>query len=400
MGSAGRTSGVVARTGDDDIVISERLLSIVRCPDCAGQLTRADGAPPQQGAAATFLCRGCGRSYRAASSGFLDLRPAAAFEETTKYVDEALHADARHERVSPPLLAAAVRNDMLRSFLAVTPEDRVVDLGCGSGRALVWNQDLGAYQVGVDVSPFFAVEAVEQVDLVVGDLRKLPLADASFTKAFSLDVAEHLTRESLHAMLSEGGRVLVPGGALFLYTHVRKNSPLALGLRAVNRIAAGFDRLGLLDLSQEKLRKSDHLNPLADHDDFRLVAQAAGFRIARVRYYTPLIGAVIENLVVRLAEGAMARRAVRRRRLAGQSVGTASAERVEGLRAARLDAKERIGRGGLVYRGLRVLTWFSKLDMLLFSRIPSGPFFALLIKDTISLKGAVSHASDARAGQG
>jgi SAM-dependent methyltransferase len=365
-------------------VISERLLSIVRCPDCGGQLARGTGSSRD----IALLCKRCGRDYRAATGGFLDLRPAAAFGETTKYVDEALHADARHERVSPPLLSAAVRNDMLRGLLAPTRDDRVVDLGCGSGRALVWNQDMGAYQVGVDVSPFFAVEAVKQVDLVVGDLRKLPLADATFTKAFSLDVAEHLTRESLRAMLTEGGRVLVPGGALFLYTHVRKNSPLALGLRAVNRIAAGLDRLGLLDLSQEKLRKSDHLNPLADHDDFRRLAADAGFRIARVRYYTPLVGAVIENLLVRLAEGILARRAVRRLRSSGRSGKSAAADGVEGLRAARLDAKERISRGGMLYHGLRVLTWLSKLDIVLFGRIPSGPFFALLVKDGATGIGA------------
>src|SRR5205823_6453986 len=96
--------------------------------------------------------------------GFLDLRPASAFAETTKYVEEALHADARHETVSPPLLSAAIRNDMLRSMLAPTVRDTVVDLGCGSGRALVWNRNWGAYQVGVDVSAHFAREAVEQLD--------------------------------------------------------------------------------------------------------------------------------------------------------------------------------------------------------------------------------------------
>jgi hypothetical protein len=182
-------------------------------------------------------------------------------------------------------------------------------------------------------------------------------------------------------MLREANRVLVPGGALFLYTHVRRNSPLALGLRLINRIAAIFDRLGLLDLSQEKLRKSDHINPLADHGDFRQIAEGAGFRIARVRYYTPLVGAAIENLLVRLAEGVLARRAVRRRRSAGQSGESAAAERIEGLRAARLEAKERIGRRGMAYGALRTLTWLSKLDLVLFGRIPSGPFFALLVKD-------------------
>ena len=48
------------------------------------------------------------------------------------------------QTVSPPLLSAAIRNDMLRKMLRLTSADRVVDLGCGSGRALVWNVDCGA----------------------------------------------------------------------------------------------------------------------------------------------------------------------------------------------------------------------------------------------------------------
>jgi len=343
-------------------VISEQLLALVRCPDCGASI-RFSGA--------TYVCEGCKRQCPPGDGTFLDLRPSDSFAEMTKYVDEALHADSRHETVSPPLLSAGVRNDMLREFLRAAPGDRVVDLGCGSGRALVWNQDSGAYQVGVDVSPHFAKEARAGIDLVIGDLRRLPFGDATFTKAFSLDVAEHLSRESLAQVLSEAQRVLTPGGALFLYTHVRRNSPLAGGLRLVNTIARGFDRVGLISLDQEHLRKSDHLNPLADIPDFNRVAAAAGFRVQRIRYYTPLFGAVIENLFVRLAEGVLARRAVK----------THGASQIEGLKAARVEAKRRIEGRGPVYAGLRALTAVMKLDVLLFGRIESGPFFALLIKD-------------------
>jgi len=72
---------------------------------------------------------------------------------------------------------------MLRAFLAPGPADRVVDLGCGSGRTLVWNRHWGAQAVGIDISPFFAREARESIDLLLGDLRRLPFADGTFTKA-------------------------------------------------------------------------------------------------------------------------------------------------------------------------------------------------------------------------
>src|ERR1700752_3599917 len=205
-------------------MVSNRLISLVRCPDCRASLARGAGQN------AVVVCQGCGRSYEAPGGTYLDLRPADQFEEQTKYLDEALHADARHERVSPPLLGSKIRNDMLRRFLEPGPADLVVDLGCGSGRALVWNRDLGAEAIGIDISPFFSEDARGQVPLLLGDLRRLPFADGAFTKAWSLDVLEHLAPEALGAMPTEANRVLAPGGSLFVYTHVRKNAPIAAGL--------------------------------------------------------------------------------------------------------------------------------------------------------------------------
>jgi SAM-dependent methyltransferase len=329
-----------------------------------------------------LACQACGHVYGntgGANRTYLDLRPVETFAETTKYVSEALHADARHEHVSPPLLGAGLRNSMLRKFLDLNPADRVIDLGCGSGRALVWNRDTGAYAVGVDVSPFFAIEAEADADLVLGDLRRLPFEDGAFTKAYTLDVLEHLSKDALVEVLREGHRVLAPGGALFVYTHVRQNSRLATGVRAVNRLAERLDRAGLIDLRQEQLRKSDHLNPLDDLDDLRAVAARTGFRIARIRFYTPLVGAFVENILMRLVEQAMTRRAAARLsdlRAEGETV-----DRTHARRIARATAKQAIARRGPVYLGLRGLTALMKIDVALFGRIRSGPFFALLVKE-------------------
>ena len=313
----------------------------------------------------------------AANAAYLDLRPSVEFAEQTKYLDEALHADARHERVSPPLLGSKIRNDMLRDFLAPGAGDRVVDLGCGSGRALLWNKDWGATTVGIDISPFFAAEALTGIDLLLGDLRKLPFADGTFTKAYSLDVLEHLSPDALRGMLTEAARVLAPGGALFVYSHVRKNAPIAIGLRWINGLARQLERLGLIDMRQERLRKSDHLNPLRDVPELEQVARESGFRIARIRFYTPIVGGFVENIVMRMAERAMARRAARR--LSGR-VSAEDADR-EAIREARSAAKQRIASSPTTYGALRILSAAMKLDLILFGRITSGPFFALLVKD-------------------
>jgi SAM-dependent methyltransferase len=349
-------------------MISDALLSLVRCPDCHGVLA---GTPE------SLVCRGCGRPYHSSSPDFLDLRPRVAYSEQTKYLDETLHADARHETVSPPLLGSRIRNDMLRSFLAPEPHDLVVDLGCGSGRALLWNRDWGSRSVGVDISPFFSSDARQSIDLLIGDLRRLPFADGTFTKAFSLDVLEHLSPQALREMLAEASRVLAPGGELFVYTHVRKNAPVAAGLRWINALGRRLEAWGLIDARQERLRKSDHLNPLRDIPELEQVVSGAGFRIRRIRYYTPIVGGFVENIMMRMAERAMAKRAADRLR-ASVSADEADAQ---AIRAARTAAKARIARSPTTYATLRVLSFFMKLDLLLFGRIRSGPFFALLVKE-------------------
>ncbi len=345
-------------------MISQAIFLVIRCPECQTRLVPNDGGAS---------CPTCGRLFDGAR-GYLDLRPLAAFEEQTKYLDEALHIDARHETVAPPLLGSKIRNDRLRAFLDLNPQDRVVDLGCGSGRAMLWNRDTGAAMTGVDIAPFFSREALDGTDLLLGDLRRLPIEDAVFTKAWSLDVLEHLSPPALHDMLREANRVLVPGGALFVYTHVRKNGPIAMGVRLVNRLAHVVERLGLIDLRTERLRKSDHLNPITDHDDLHRVAAAAGFEVDRITYYTPIIGAFVENILMRMGERFMTRRADRRTP-SGQTP-------VEGdaVRTARKEAKARLRSGGAFYWALRGVSAVMYLDVLAFGRLKSGPFFARLRK--------------------
>jgi len=341
-------------------MMSPRLLEVVRCPECAGALSARD---------TILTCAACGRTFDS-SAGYADLRPAAAYAEQTKYLDAALHTDARHETVAPPLLGSKIRNDMLRAFLQLQPGERALDLGCGSGRTMIWNADTGARMTGIDISPFFSREALEGCDLALGDLRRLPLKDESFQKAWALDVLEHLSPQALRDVLRDAGRVLAPDGTMFLYTHVRKNGPLGTGVRWVNRFAHLCERLHLIDLRQERLRKSDHLNPIADHDELVRVLAECGFRLERITYYTPIAGAFVENVIIRIAERFLTRKASR---APGMDEGAAS-------RAARSAAKTRLRRGGATYMALRGLTALMMLDVRLFGRFKSGPFFALVKK--------------------
>jgi SAM-dependent methyltransferase len=347
-------------------MISPTLLDLARCPDCRATLV-------DEGE--TLRCQACG--HRAARGpGYLDLRPTAAFTEQTKYLDAALHADARHETVSPALLQSGVRQWMLRRFLRPSAGDVIVDLGCGSGRSLVWNLDSGASMIGIDVAPYFAGEALDGADLVLGDLRRLPFADGTFAKGYALDVVEHLSKDGLASVLAEIARVMKPGGRLFIYSHVRKNSWLAGGLKGINAMARALERVGLVDLTQERLRKSDHLNPLADIPDLEATVHAAGFRIARIRYYTPLIGAFVENILMRMAERALGRRT--RPKAADETTTDNAGARAEQARQARTTAKRALAERGALYYALRAVTMTMMLDVWIFGRVRTGPFFALL----------------------
>ena len=341
-------------------MISNRLLSVVRCPDCRGQL---------RGEAQNLACAACGRSFNESTADYLVLRPLSAYGETTKFVEDSFHADGRDESVAPPLLSAAVRNNMLREFLEPAPADVILDVGCGSGRFAIWNLESGAHFIGLDTGTFFAAESRANLDLVVGELRKLPFADGSIAKAYAIDVVEHLSPEGLDAMLAEINRVLAPGGSLFIYTHVMQLSPLAPVLSAIAGLSRAIERAGLADLTVDRLRPTDHLNPLASRAHLDEVAGRAGFAVERFRYYTPILSRIAESVLVPAAAHAFARR----------KAGAAGVDSAA-LRAARLEAKQKLGRGGIMYRGLQVMTSVVMLDVRLLGRVRSGPFFALLVK--------------------
>lgn len=343
-------------------MISERLLNIVRCPDCRGQL---------KGEPAMLACEDCARTFTQETADYLVLQPSSVYDETTKFVEDSFHADGRDESVSPPLLSAAVRNNMLRTFLRPGAGDVVLDLGCGSGRFAVWNLDSGAHFIGVDTGTFFAAESRASLDLVVGELRNLPFSDGSVTKAYAIDVVEHLSPESLNAMLHEINRVLVPGGSLFVYTHVMQLSPLAPVLAAITRVSHAIERAGFADLTVDRLRPTDHLNPLANRAHLDEVAARAGFRVERFRYYTPILSRIAESIFVPAAAHIFARRKSK----------TASVDS-SALREARLDAKRTLARRGIMYRALQAMTAVVMLDVRVLGRVRSGPFFALLVKQS------------------
>jgi SAM-dependent methyltransferase len=113
----------------------------------------------------------------------------------------------------------------LLGYVAERAEGRGVvgDLGCGPGHVTRHLADLGAEVIGVDLSAEMirlASAAHPGLRFVVGDLRRLPLPDASLAAAVALYSMIHFERDDeLWAACREIARVLVPGGEVVVAYH-------------------------------------------------------------------------------------------------------------------------------------------------------------------------------------
>jgi SAM-dependent methyltransferase len=343
-------------------VISSYLSSIARCPACiaSGNGTTRSLEPESDG----LRCPKCARRFPAlAERGYLDLRPPeGTFDDLTDYAEEEFHH--REGALRPLFLSARVKADVMRRMLDPKPSDRILDIGCGNGRFVYFQRDASAELVGIDAGAHFAEEPLANVALVRGDIRVLPFAEASFDKAYSLDVLEHLTEDGVVRMLGEARRVLKPGGNLFLYSHVMMSSRLAVFQRGVNRLVKWLDTKGLVDNAPERERKSDHRNALRSYEQLDAILANTGFAIERIRYYNVFFKAIVEDLMLPLVEH--------------NFFGKKEAKKEPGVPHAHSHGSSKPDVGRWAHGPLTLASYIMKLDVALFGRVRTGPFFLLL----------------------
>src|SRR6185436_1414158 len=320
-------------------------------------------------------CPCCGDLYPLERErGYVDLVPRQQVGEVTQYADHEFH-----ERLgtsdAPPVLSARVKADMMRRMLDPRPGETVLDLGCGAGKLALFTAADGVKAAGVDVAPWFLPRAAREVDLVLGDLRRLPFRKAAFPCACSLDVLEHLDETGVREVLVEARRSLPASGRLFVYTHAMESSWLARFQRATNRLARRLGQAGLLDHEREALRKSDHRNAIRSHEHFDLLCAEAGLEVAERRYYNVVLKAIVEDLLLRLWQG-------RKHRARGSAAEPGRGPLVEPAHADGHPGPHRPVVGPppspAALALARALTWLLKLDVVLFGGIRTGPFFGLL----------------------
>ena len=315
-----------------------------------------------------FYCPCCMTRYPfGPGRDYVDLLPRTDVGRVSHYADEEFQ-ERLGVREGEPVLSAGVKARMVSKMLGLAPGDTVIDLGSGAGKFATHFAKAGASVCGVDMAPFFLSSAIENVNLVAGDLRRLPFRKGAAQKAYSLDVLEHLDEAGVREVLLEARRAIGPSGRLFVYTHAMESSSIASFQRAVNRLAKRLGRAGLVDADKEAMRKSDHINAIRSHEHFDDIAKSVGLRVTDRRYYNVVAKAVVEDLVLKMIE----QRAKRRSEAIGAAMASPKASErpshVIGRRAPTSSAR-------FVARGL---TQVLMLDVALFGRTRTGPFFGVL----------------------
>ena len=128
---------------------------------------------------------------------------------------------ADYDRIADDYLAGKEPLDeqtaaLLRGLtVGLTPQSRVLDLGCGAGVPVTAWLAARHQVVGVDFSArqlALACEHAPTADLLRADMGALAFAPASFDAVISLYAIIHLPREQHPALLATITRCLKPGG--------------------------------------------------------------------------------------------------------------------------------------------------------------------------------------------
>ena len=159
----------------------------------------------------------------------------------------------------------------LPKLLSLTPEDTVLDIGCGYGGLLIYlNRKVGFTHVmeGLDCSELMVTRAQAEmrkrdldsrVRIRQGLATKLPYPDQTFDVVLSTYVIKHLSDHLSQQMMEEVMRVLKPGGRFCLWEAAPSRNSY---LRAFNL------KLLKMGVSTAYLRTADQL---------RTCLESAGF---------------------------------------------------------------------------------------------------------------------------
>jgi len=113
-------------------------------------------------------------------------------------------------------------SDELKKLHAyLSPGAKILDIGCAAGRDTRILKGMGFDAVGSDLADkLLDIARRENPDVlfVHADMRRLPFGDMSFDAVWASAVLHHVDKTEMLSVLQEFGRVLVPGGLLYIHT--------------------------------------------------------------------------------------------------------------------------------------------------------------------------------------
>ncbi|MGW6687247.1 class I SAM-dependent methyltransferase [Streptomyces sp. NPDC054961] len=148
---------------------------------------------------------------------------------------------------------------------ALRPGDRVLDAGCGTGRALTALREAvgpAGTVVGADVTPQMLLAARDagreaEGALLLADVARLPLRDGVLDAVFAAGLLAHLPDPTTN--LRELARVVRPGGRLALFHPIGRAA-----------LAARHGR----ELTPDDMRAEHNLGPLLAGSGWRMTSYA------------------------------------------------------------------------------------------------------------------------------
>ncbi len=132
------------------------------------------------------------------------------------------YTDAKFDPEHPVGFKNFLREKMLLNMLNASKADKVLDVGCASGRQSFLIAEKGAEVTGIDISNSFIIEArshikergTNNISFTVADIESLPFPLDHFDKILCAEILEHVLNldEAMNQLL----RVLKPGGLLVI----------------------------------------------------------------------------------------------------------------------------------------------------------------------------------------
>jgi len=143
---------------------------------------------------------------------------------------------------------------------AVSPQQHVLDLGCGTGRGIVPLAQHGAHVVGMDITEDVLLVAQAKaerlgltgiVDLIVGDAARIPFRDASLDACAATGTLHHVSRPD--EVIADISRVLKPGARFY------SSDPHASPVRPIFELAMRVWKLHDEEASDNPLIRGEDL---------------------------------------------------------------------------------------------------------------------------------------------